>query len=41
MKKKYFGNDGIRGIEFEKLNSKLAFRLGQAIAKSLVLMKSS
>jgi phosphoglucosamine mutase len=31
--KKYFGTDGIRGIAFEKLNSKLAFKLGQAIAK--------
>src|SRR5690554_3760118 len=31
--KKLFGTDGIRGIAFEKLNSKLAFRLGQAIAK--------
>jgi len=33
MKKKYFGTDGIRGIAFEKLNSNLAFKLGQAIAK--------
>lgn len=33
MKKRYFGTDGIRGIAFEKLNSKLAFKLGQAIAK--------
>ena len=31
--KNYFGTDGIRGIAFEKLNSKLAFKLGQAIAK--------
>ena len=29
---KYFGTDGIRGIAFEKLNSELAFRVGQAIA---------
>ena len=28
---KYFGTDGIRGIAFEKLDSKLAFRVGQAI----------
>src|SRR5690554_3238478 len=34
MAKKYFGTDGIRGIAFEKLNSKLAFKLGQALAKS-------
>ncbi|WP_441361520.1 phosphoglucosamine mutase [Acholeplasma laidlawii] len=33
MNKKYFGTDGIRGTAFEKLNSKLAFKLGQAIAK--------
>ncbi|OED59284.1 hypothetical protein [Acholeplasma laidlawii] len=33
MKNNYFGTDGIRGIAFEKLNSKLAFKLGQAIAK--------
>src|SRR5690606_3886585 len=30
---KYFGTDGIRGTAYEKLNSKLAFKLGQAIAK--------
>ncbi|MBN3489980.1 phosphoglucosamine mutase [Acholeplasma equirhinis] len=30
---KYFGTDGIRGKAFEKLNSNLAFKLGQAIAK--------
>ncbi len=29
----YFGTDGIRGKAFEVLNSKLAFKLGQAIAK--------
>lgn len=29
---KYFGTDGIRGIALEKLNTELAFRLGQAIA---------
>jgi phosphoglucosamine mutase len=29
---KYFGTDGIRGIAYEKLNSMLAFRLGQAIS---------
>ncbi len=28
---KYFGTDGIRGIAFEKLDNKLAFRVGQAI----------
>src|SRR5690554_2008475 len=33
MKKKHFGTDGIRGIAFEKLNSNLAFKVGQAIAK--------
>ncbi|HPG44019.1 MAG TPA: hypothetical protein PLJ98_09460 [Acholeplasmataceae bacterium] len=32
---KYFGTDGIRGIAFEKLNNKLAFRVGQAIAHVL------
>ena len=31
--KKYFGTDGIRGKAFEVLNSRLAFKLGQAIAK--------
>ena len=31
--KKYFGTDGIRGKAFEKLNSNLTFKLGQAIAK--------
>ena len=30
--RKYFGTDGIRGIALEKLNSELAFKLGQAIA---------
>jgi len=33
MIKKYFGTDGIRGKAFEVLDSNLAFRLGQAIAK--------
>src|SRR5690554_8224257 len=33
MKKKHFGTDGIRGIAFEKLNSNLAFKVGQAIAR--------
>lgn len=33
MNKKYFGTDGIRGKAFELLNARLAFRLGQAIAK--------
>src|SRR5690554_2033716 len=33
MKKKYFGTDGIRGGAYEELNSKLAFKLGQSIAK--------
>jgi phosphoglucosamine mutase len=28
---KYFGTDGIRGVSFEKLNSELAFRVGQGI----------
>lgn len=28
---KYFGTDGIRGIVFEKLNSELAFRVGQGL----------
>ncbi|MDL2292020.1 phosphoglucosamine mutase [Acholeplasma sp. OttesenSCG-928-E16] len=28
---KYFGTDGIRGIAFKKLNSNLAYRVGQAI----------
>jgi len=37
MAKKYFGTDGIRGIAFEKLNSELAFKLGQALAKSYQL----
>src|SRR5690554_1678624 len=37
MTKKYFGTDGIRGMAFEKLNSKLAFKLGQALAKSYKL----
>jgi phosphoglucosamine mutase len=29
---KYFGTDGIRGIAFEKLDSELAYKVGQAIA---------
>ena len=33
MNKKYFGTDGIRGTAFEKLNNRLAFKVGQAIAK--------
>ncbi|HHY96688.1 MAG TPA: phosphoglucosamine mutase, partial [Acholeplasma sp.] len=37
--KKYFGTDGIRGKALEKLNSNLAFKLGQAIAKSLKPME--
>lgn len=28
---KYFGTDGIRGIAFEKLNSELAFKVGQGL----------
>lgn len=28
---KYFGTDGIRGVSFEKLNSELAFRVGQGL----------
>ncbi|MFA5526786.1 MAG: hypothetical protein WC992_08170 [Acholeplasmataceae bacterium] len=32
---KYFGTDGIRGKAYEKLNSELAFKLGQAIAIQL------
>ena len=28
---KYFGTDGIRGVAFEKLNSELAFRVGQGL----------
>src|SRR5690554_3874429 len=31
--RKYFGTDGIRGKAFGKLNSNIAFKLGQAIAK--------
>ncbi len=31
--RKYFGTDGIRGIAFEKLDSELSFKLGQAIAR--------
>jgi len=30
--KKYFGTDGIRGKAFEKLNSELAYKLGQGIS---------
>ncbi|WP_162163932.1 phosphoglucosamine mutase [Acholeplasma hippikon] len=33
MEKKYFGTDGIRGKAFHFLDAKLAFKLGQAIAK--------
>lgn len=33
MDKIYFGTDGIRGTAFKKLNSKLSFKLGQALAK--------
>ncbi|HOI84435.1 MAG TPA: hypothetical protein PLP48_00030 [Acholeplasmataceae bacterium] len=32
---KYFGTDGIRGIAFEKLNSELAYRVGQSIGHNL------
>ena len=32
---KYFGTDGIRGIAFEKLNSELAYRVGQSIGHIL------
>jgi phosphoglucosamine mutase len=32
---KYFGTDGIRGIAFEKLDSELAFRVGQSIGHIL------
>jgi len=32
---KYFGTDGIRGIAFEKLDSELAYRVGQAIGHIL------
>ncbi len=28
---KYFGTDGIRGVAFEKLNSELAFKVGQGL----------
>ncbi len=34
MNKKYFGTDGIRGAAFDYLNAKLAFKVGQAIAKA-------
>jgi len=34
---KYFGTDGIRGIAFEKLNTTLAFRLGQGLKKAIGL----
>ena len=37
--KRYFGTDGIRGKALEKLNSNVAFKLGQAIAKSLKPME--
>lgn len=33
MIREFFGTDGIRGKAFETLNSNLAFKLGQAIAK--------
>lgn len=32
---KYFGTDGIRGVAFEKLDSELSFKVGQAIAHVL------
>ena len=32
---KYFGTDGIRGIAFEKLDSELAYRVGQSIGHVL------
>jgi len=35
MMSKYFGTDGIRGKALDKLNSELAFKLGQAIAIQL------
>ncbi|MFA6800931.1 MAG: hypothetical protein WCR19_02340 [Acholeplasmataceae bacterium] len=34
---KYFGTDGIRGIAYEKLNEKLAFRLGQGLKDAIDL----
>ncbi len=33
MSKKYFGTDGIRGVAYEFLTEKLAYNVGQAIAK--------
>ncbi|MBE0700073.1 MAG: phosphoglucosamine mutase, partial [Acholeplasmataceae bacterium] len=36
---KYFGTDGIRGKAFEKLNSKLAFTLGQSLKPVLGAIK--
>ena len=32
---KYFGTDGIRGVAFEKLNAKLAFKLGQGLKHAI------
>ncbi|PKK96269.1 MAG: phosphoglucosamine mutase, partial [Tenericutes bacterium HGW-Tenericutes-3] len=32
---KYFGTDGIRGVAFEKLNSELAFKVGQGLVHTL------
>lgn len=37
MNKKYFGTDGIRGTAFDKLNNKLAFSVGQALAKKFMI----
>lgn len=31
---KYFGTDGIRGIAYEKLDERLAFRVGQGLSKA-------
>lgn len=36
---KYFGTDGIRGVAFEKLNSDLAFKLGQSLVLVLKAKK--
>ncbi|QWB95431.1 phosphoglucosamine mutase [Mycoplasmatota bacterium] len=36
---KYFGTDGIRGKAFDKLNTTLAFRLGQGLKKAIGLNK--
>lgn len=35
--RKYFGTDGIRGKAFDKLNTTLAFRLGQGLKKAIGL----